>query len=238
MSRVVVAAGVVGLGGALAVAAMLGRTRVTGGAPSGPSAAAESDDRGERSGGDGPARGRDDGEAWKSAAALATARELLASAKARASAAASAEPRGGGERARPVEYATPPGGGGGGAPASAPLPPEREPRSAANDISGLPEAKEMQASLLKQLKPILQGCYRDEVARGTAAGEDVGLYFHVSITPNLGAVVHSVELEAGTIDPAFSECIQESVGAIAPFDAGGPAETVLYVPLSFRPHAP
>jgi hypothetical protein len=121
------------------------------------------------------------------------------------------------------------------APAAEPPP---EPRTADNDLSTLPAGQEMQANLVKQLKPILQSCYQDELARGTAQGETMGLFFHVSVVPNLGAVVHSVELEAGAIDPAFYQCIQESVGAVAPFKVSGPEETVVYIPLTFQPQQP
>jgi hypothetical protein len=51
----------------------------------------------------------------------------------------------------------------------------------------------------------------------------------------LGSLPSSVEIEAGAIDPAFYQCIQESVGAVAPFKVSGPEESVVYVPLTFQP---
>jgi hypothetical protein len=90
----------------------------------------------------------------------------------------------------------------------------------------------MEDKLLAQMRPLLRTCMAQATSRGAGRTNAV-LSFRVTVAPNVGAVVHSVELEAGAIDAAFAQCIQESVGAIAPFDAGGPTERSLSIPLAF-----
>lgn len=102
-------------------------------------------------------------------------------------------------------------------------------------LGSTPEGKDMEEALLKQLRPLLRTCVEQEDDR-SGNQTDANLSFHITIAPGIGAVVHSVTLEAGVIDPAFAQCIQESVGSIAPFDADGPPERVLSVPLSFGGH--